>query len=208
MMNMEKFDSLDDTELAKRVKEENCEDSLGVLIDRHSAICWRTFTNFSSAMNQSGVCVHDIFGEKDSLIYGAAKTFRADKGAKFSTWLCNQAKFKCMKHIHRDSPKYLLMPDGALNYYSLKSGQQNEEEPPPIDMKSTFNQVLNILDSLEDKRIKQVFQIRHLESNKNKPWHEVGRMLGVTGQTAVNLHKKGRELIASRMKVKSLFTKN
>jgi hypothetical protein len=205
-MDKDMFDSLDDTELAKRVKDENCESSLDVLIDRHSAICWRTFSNFSSTMNQSGVCVHDVFGEKDSLIYNAAKTFRPGK-SKFSTWLFNQAKFKCMKSIHRGSPKYILMPDESLNFHSLKNSLL-EEELEPIDVKSTFSQVLKILDGLEDKRIKKVFQIRYLEGNKNKPWHEVGRMLGVTGQTAVNLHKKGRELIASKMKVKSLFARN
>ena len=60
--------------------------------------------------------------------------------------------------------------------------------------------VFTILSKLKDSRIKDVFNYRYFKSNKNKmPWSEIALKMGVSTQTAINLHKRGIKILNKKM---------
>ena len=60
---------------------------------------------------------------------------------------------------------------------------------------------MNILSEMKDKRIKKVFGMRYFsETRKSKlAWSEIGRQLGISTQTAINLHDKGAKMVRNKI---------
>lgn len=65
--------------LIKNIKEDSCEDSLRVLIQRHSPLCINMCRKYENALNASGVSVDDVIEEKDYLVYKSAMSFNPEK---------------------------------------------------------------------------------------------------------------------------------
>ena len=77
--------NFDDNILVKNVQENNDENSLRILIDRHSGLCNSLYKKYSSSMVISGVHLQDVMDQKDYIVYKSAMTFNPCKKSKFST---------------------------------------------------------------------------------------------------------------------------
>src|SRR3990167_5058814 len=94
------YTTLSDVVLAKKIQTKDDNQALETLISRHGALANDIFTKFTPTLVQSGVCLQDVYNEKDMTFYKAAKTFNPDKKVKVSTWLANYFRYLCLGFIH------------------------------------------------------------------------------------------------------------
>ena len=66
---------INDYDLVEDVKSNNhkSNQSLTELIDRHSALCFDIYKKYSQAMAASGLCVTEMYKEKNFIIYTESK---------------------------------------------------------------------------------------------------------------------------------------
>jgi len=79
----------------------------------------------------------------------------------------------------------------------------------PQDQSSTLEEkvdfVKNIIAQVKDKRISKIFKIRYFNGSRKKtPWAQVAEQMGVSTQTAINLHNKAIKLIKRKMHTKEI----
>lgn len=189
-----------DIELVEKVKLNSCEESLKTLIQRHSPLCFDICRKYTPALLKRGVNTNDVIDEKEYLIYKSALSFNADKKAKFSTWLGNQVRYHCLNCMNKNH----LIPteDSQLDYFINK----DIEHPTKETTKEQVDYVDNIIEQIKDKRIKQVINIRYFKNpNKKTPWSKVASEIGVSTQTAINLHNRAMTILRRKMTDKNLF---
>ena len=186
----------EDIELIKEVKENCCSESINELINSHSPLCYDIYNKYSRTLQASGELIDNIDLEKNFIIYKSALSFDPERGTKFSTWLGNFTRYYCLNMIN-SKKKYVPMEDELLN--SIK---EKEAEDSEVDQSSTHMEeyVVNILNNLKDKRILKVFELRYFpDFNKKNTWVEIGKKMNVSPQTAINLHNRGKRMIAKKI---------
>ena len=93
-----------DLTLISKIQDDNDQDSLLEIIDRHSGI-FHSMVNYFMSHPQNAVDKNQLVGEKDSTIYSAALNYNPDKKTKFSTHLANQTKWKCLNILNKKKKK-------------------------------------------------------------------------------------------------------
>ena len=58
--------------------------------------------------------------------------------------------------------------------------------------------IFNELNKIRDKRIKSVYSLRYFSGEK-MTWSRIGKRLGFSSQTAINLHKRGAEILKRKI---------
>jgi RNA polymerase sigma factor (sigma-70 family) len=193
--------SVDDLVLTQKVQTEHCEDSLIELINRHKPLCLNIYRRFSPTLNASGVAFQDVVDDMPSIVYQSAKTFNPEKNVKFVTWLGNNIKFQCLNSLNLKK-RGVLMDNEAItsltdkNYNQLFQGSINP---------STTDYIFQILDHLKDERIKKCFEIRYFKGCQPIPWRKVAKELGVSTQTAINLHTRGTKILREKLTSRDTF---
>lgn len=189
---------LSDIELVINVQKDNCNNSLKVLIEKHAPLCYEIHRKYSSAMSNSGVCPEDVLGDKDYLIYKSALSFKAQKKTKFSTWLGNQMRYLCLNSMNRN--RLLAVEESKITFFLNKNIDDSEQKA-----KEHSDFVFNILNQLKDKRIKRIFRMRYFYDKKSQSaWSQIADLLGVSTQTAINLHNRAIEILRCKMSEKSM----
>ena len=186
-----------DKYLAQEVKDKDCEQSLCELISRHTPLCYNIYKKYQPAISASGHCIHEISKEKDYWVYKAAKSYDPTRKVKFSTWLGNQIKYHCLNVINDN--RYVAVEDKDLDF--LVNNKSIIEKDTDYETEIDF--IFNILSQLRDKRIKKVFEERYFgKVSKKKPWSKIAKNVGVSTQTAINLHERGIAILQRKMKSK------
>lgn len=196
-MKKEKSHRITDADLIKKIKLHSCNDSLKELISRHSGICFSMGKKFLSS---SSLHMQDLTDNKDWIIYSSAISFDCEKGVKFSTWLANQVKFFCL-NIKNKTSRYIDTESDTIEFLVNQYHNANSENP---NKKETINMLLDILDQIKDKNIKKAIHYRYF-SKKDKilNYSEIGEILNVTPQTALNWHNKFISLAKKKLTSKS-----
>ena len=186
-----------DLELVNGIKNENCSDCLKELFDRHSAICVDVCLKYSRSLTANGVIVSDILDQKEYLIYKSASSYDSTKGSKFSTWLANQMRYFCLNSMNKN--RLYATEEESMN--SIVNRNSYQAQDSSVTDKVDF--VKNIISQVKDSRVKKIFKIRYFNGNRKKtPWAKVAKELGVSTQTAINLHNKTIKLIKRKMETK------
>ena len=93
-----------DLSLINKIKQENDGGCLEELISRHSGIYVYIVDKYTK--NKSYVTNRDfILDDKDYMIYQSALSYKPDMNSKFSTFLANQTKWKCLNAINSSKNK-------------------------------------------------------------------------------------------------------
>ena len=188
-----------DFKLIENVKCKNCSESLGLLIQRHSALCYDVCRKYSHLFANNGVNYDDVVDEKEFLVYKSVMSYNPDKNTKFSTWLGNQVRYHCLNAINKNR---LIPTDDEYIDYSINKDAPFEKEP--ID--ETMDYIKNILNQTKDKRVKKIFHVRYFENPRKKaPWSKVAEKVGVSTQTAINLHNKTIKMLKFKMEKGSIY---
>jgi len=191
-----------DNELIKKIKEQDCEESLKILTLRHENLYYKICHKYTPALQASGVSSEDLFEDKLLVVYKAIKTFDPSRKAKFSTWLGNYTRYHCLNYIQNNT-KYVILenPDDIYNLVNKNSSTNWEENRETHEKEFCFS----ILARLKDKRILRIFELRYSDETEFKPtWANIARHIKTSTQTVINLHSKGRNILQNKIKSKQI----
>ena len=185
----------EDIELINKIKNTQCNESLKEIINRHAALCFNIYNKYSRVLKTNGELIDNIGSEKDYIIYKSVLSYDPTRKTKFSTWLGNFTKYYCLNLIN-SKKKYVPMEDDILN-----SIREKEAPLPNVkEGKEIQEFVTNLLNRMKDKRIKKVFTLRYATNfDKKNTWVEIGKRMKVSPQTAMNLHDRGKRIIAKKL---------
>ena len=190
-----------DLELTNGVKEKNCSDCLQELFDRHSAICVNVYSKYSRGLIKNSVILNDIVEQKEYVIYRSAMSYDPSKGSKFSTWLANQMRYFCLNTMNKN--RLVATEDEAMNAIVHSDSALLHGQEVSVEEKVDF--IKNIIAQVKDRRVGKIFKIRYFNNNRKKtPWSNIAKEIGVSTQTAINLHNKAIKLIKTKMNTKEI----
>ena len=190
-----------DIDLIRKVKKKNCSDSFVEICRRYENAYYKVCQKYKNALIFSGICPDDVFNEKNIVIYNCIKSFKISKKTKFSTWLCNHARFTCLNKINEN--KNLIAAETPEIAAFLENSCIKEA---PIDLKEEKDFIFSVLDGLKDKRIKAIFEYRYFKEGKKKPtWQRISKKIKVSTQTVINLHDKAISLLYKKIKSERIY---
>jgi len=187
------WDNVSDNYLVERIRIANCEDSLGELIKRHSALCFKIIKRYASTFYANNIDIMEASTEKNLIIWNSAKSFSIDKNVKFSTWLANQVKYSCLNAINKKAKDRLVTTEDEI----LDILKNSVAEDPNDNL---FEFTNNILSQVKDRRIKKIFSMRYSFHHKKPAWCTIAKRMSISTQTAINLHNRGIQILRKKIK--------
>lgn len=174
----------EDIHLINKVKEDQDTNSLKELINRHSGI-YVEMVNKYLPNSFEGVNKDDVMDEKDFSIYDAAINFDETKNTKFSTYVGNLARWKCL-NIYNKNIKYpkICINDNLEKNASCGSGIESIEE------QENLNRIFSIIENHPDKRVRTIFKMRYKNGKKLTSWKKIAKKLDLSIQGCINIHNK------------------
>ena len=182
-------------DIINNVKTKGCNESLKVLISMHSGICYNLILKYKKYIHSKNCDFQDLIDQKDYFVYQAALQYDKNKNIKFSTWLGNYVKYQCL-NCRRTKFNYCLLDEDASVEIEQKCQRDYESHSLILDKANAINDILN---SLEDKRIKNIYDLRY-ENNKKMTFKKISIKLGVSEPTVKKLFQKGKKIISKKMK--------
>lgn len=175
-----------DYTLISNIQEENDEDSLLEIIDRHSGI-FHTMVNQFMSHPHCSLDKSLLVGEKDSTIYSAALNYDPTRKTKFSTHLANQTKWKCLNILNKKKKNKEFQLDENSNYDEPFSDGFSRE----IDKEEAFSLFNKCLKKEKDERVKKIVDLRYgVDNNKLTPWRKIAEELDMSIQGCINIHNR------------------
>src|SRR6266498_541384 len=184
--------------LINRIKNQNCNESLITLTDRHTPLCWKIYGNFSAALSNLGFSADDVLGYRFDVTYRAAKNFKFEKRTKFCTFVGLYFRYYCL-NILEENQKYVNVENDTLNYFQEKSNKtdkdinKNEED---------FDYIFEILSKLKDKKVLKIYKLRY-NKKKSMTWSEIAKKTDQSTQGIINTHNKYLKLLRSKLESKN-----
>ena len=182
-----KYSNLSDNQLVKNIQNSiDSENSLKELVSRHSGIYLDKVHGYSSKNNTSSM--EEMIKEKEYEIYVSALNYNPNKGAKFSTYLGNQTKWKCLNKYNKSKREGLTpLEEQALDFFSTKISPTQEGFSSRHEI---FSKIMEYANSYPDDRVGRIFHLRYVEGKNNNvmPWKNISRELGMSIQGCINIH--------------------
>jgi RNA polymerase sigma factor (sigma-70 family) len=189
--SIKKMNRLKDETLIKKIINNQCNDSLKELVERHSGMIFNIGKKYSSC----GLDLNDLNDNKYWIIYNAAKSYKKDKGSKFSTWLGNQIRFFCLNHKNKNKKLISIENEHLeffINDYYKKENHSNK--------KNIINNIVDLYNEISDPNTKNAVFYRYF-FNKERilNYSEIAKILDVTPQTVLNWHNKFIEFAKKKL---------
>jgi RNA polymerase sigma factor (sigma-70 family) len=186
----------EDIDLINNIKNKNDSLALKELEARHSGICHQMIKRYYHNMVNSGIDPEDIASDKLMVIYRSVLNYNPEKNVKFSTWLGNQMRYHCLNCLNKKGPLLAMEGDAIKNIVEQNQKKNNYSESL-IKEKSDF--IFSLLERTKDERILKIFKLRYFNDSKHMAWNKIGKTLGISTQTAINLHNKGKRFIKNKL---------
>jgi RNA polymerase sigma factor (sigma-70 family) len=172
-----------DETLIKKVIQNQCNDSLKELVNRHNGMIFNIGKKYCSSCDLD---LQELNDNKYWIVFNAAKSFNKTKGSKFSTWLGNQIRFFCLNFKNKNS-RLVPIENDHLEYFinmSLKNSQNSNQ-------KEIVNTIVDLFNQISDINTKNAIYYRYFY-NKDRilNYSEIAKILNVTPQTVLNWHNK------------------
>ena len=188
-----------DEELILSIKNnKESEESLNELITRHSGIyvsMVNIYAHSSSPLSNKSEFLQD----KVYNIYQSALKFDPSRGAKFSTYLGNETKWKCLNSISKSA----RCPETSCEDIVLELNQEktNLDHKNILD-KELIDAIIDIVQKNSDDRVHKIFSMRYIEGDKNKvmPWKKVSNRMNLSIQGCINIHDSAILKIKNKLK--------
>jgi RNA polymerase sigma factor (sigma-70 family) len=190
-----------DDVLIKKIKKENCSICLQELQNKHNGLCNKILNKYCKVLMNTGIPIEDIQNDITYVVYKSALSFNIKKKIKFSTWLGNQMRYFCLNSINKNN-RHLSLSDDKIIYLIEKN-----QKPTDSFQKEQVEFIFDLLDQMQDSRVKEIFKLRYFDSNKLKSWNEIGKKLKISTQTAINIHNKSLKFINNKISSKNSFDK-
>ena len=174
----------EDIQLINNIKKSRDENSLKELIDRHSGI-YVDMVNKYLPESIEGINKNDVLEDKSFCIYNAAIKFDESKKAKFSTYIGNLARWKCL-NIYNKNIKF---PQSSMSeVYDQKISYDSEVNE--IESEEELKNIFKIIENSKDKRVQKIFKMRYKCGRKVTPWKKIAKKLDLSIQGCINIHNK------------------
>jgi len=174
-----------DLSLINKIKNDNDGGCLEELINRHSGIYVYIVDKYTKNKNS---CLNRdfILDDKDYVIYQSALSYKPEKNSKFSTFLANQTKWKCLNAINNVRNKPTTSIDRV---YGKISDEDNSHEI--LCKMEAFDCFNKMLEEENDPRVKKIIDIRYNTTNtKLVPWRIVSKEMDLSIQGCINIHNR------------------
>jgi len=185
-----------DIELCKEVRENNSNDALQELIKRHSPLCFSLYQKYRPYICGSGAFFDDVCRDKDTVIWQAACSYNGT--TQFNTWLGNNIRYQCLSIIKKEG-QHTIAKENFTDFYPVTDPEVEKRERV-----ESVQYILNVLNGINDPRVRDVFELRYL-SGRDLSWLAIGEEIGVSIQTAINLHEKGKKFLEDKIKCGELL---
>lgn len=195
------YNNYKDEKLVELIQQDsNTESCLKVLIDRHSGLCVNLINNyFARSHNQS---THDeLMKDKNYQIYSSALKYNPNKGSKFSTYLGNEVKWKCLNLYNKNKKrKTITVEEDLINYFGY-SHSSNED----LELRDSFKDIIKHANLDSDQRVSRIFHLRYVVGKNNNvmPWQKISEDLGMSIQGCINIHDSAIKKIKNKIKKES-----
>jgi len=189
-----------DNHLIKNIQKNNCDNSLKILISRHTPLCFKIYKKYTPSFNVKNIDINEIYQQKDYIIYKTAISFNNKKNVKFSTWLGNQIRYQCLNAINKKED--ILYMDSSELQFLIDKNSTDENNGKLNELRQYIN---SLLDQLKDNRISKIFYMRYFENNATQTWTKIGKKMNMSTQNAINLHNKGVQILKNKLTSKDLF---
>jgi hypothetical protein len=181
------FSEETDPYLTNLVKENDNEEALNMLINRHSGIyadMVKRYGSKSLSINQ----IYDLMNEKDYVIYKAALEYDESK-AKFSTHVGNKAKYLCLSKKTACKKNNKTLPFDSIEYSEESSELLPNEK---CQLGEAFLDIIKMINDHSDERVKFIFKERYFggERGKLKTWKKISQGLGLSAQGCININDR------------------
>jgi RNA polymerase sigma factor (sigma-70 family) len=174
----------EDLSLINKVKENQDTQSLKELINRHSGI-YIDMVNKYLHNNNSSINKDDVLEDKDFCIYDAAVKFDENKNTKFSTYVGNLARWKCL-NIYNKNSKH---PKVSISQKIEKDASCNSEIDF-LEEQENIKRIFHVIEKIKDERVKIIFKMRYGQGKKITPWKKIAKKLDLSIQGCINIHNK------------------
>ena len=125
--------------------------------------------------------------EKDYVIYNSAVSFDPDKKTKFSTYLANQAKWKCLNILNKKKREN----EFSFEEMAFKQEPSDESFIKQINKDEAFSLFQDLLEQEKDFRVKKIIDLRYnVDNNKLTPWRKISESLDMSIQGCINIHNR------------------
>ena len=175
-----------DLTLISKIQDDNDQDSLLEIIDRHSGI-FHSMVNHFMSHPQNILDKTQLVGEKDSTIYSAALNYDPTRKTKFSTHLANQTKWKCLNILNKKKKNKEIFIDDENNYIEPSC----ESFIKDINKGEAMSVFRECLEKEKDERVKKIIDMRYGGGeNKLTPWRFIAKELDMSIQGCINVHNR------------------
>jgi hypothetical protein len=159
------------------------------LIQRHSGIYVNMIEAFA-AKTSNYINYTELIEEKDYYIYKSVLKFNPRKGAKFSTHLGNETRWMCLNLYNKNKKNNENLANAIKNQDPILNPLDAREERKKRESQEILDKVMKIVDTVPDKRIKEIFLLRYVEGKGNKvmPWKAISKTVGLSIQGCINAH--------------------
>ena len=183
-----KYSNLTDEELIINIQQEvDSQKNLKELVNRHSGIYLEMINGYISHQHNPSLR-EEMIKEKEYQIYVSALKYNPNKGAKFSTYLGNETKWKCL-NIYNKNRRHPSVPiqEELMDYFSYKYLDDNNGSSFKNEI---FSHIIEEAHSHPDKRVGEIFDLRYVEGKNNTvmPWKNISIQLGMSIQGCINIH--------------------
>ena len=93
--------------------------------------------------------------------------------------------------------QYIPTEDKDLAYF-LKERAFEAFDKQKVKDEASY--VFEVLDRIKDKRISKIFRMRYFSGDPKMTWKKIGEKIGVSTQTVINLHEKGKKMVKIKAK--------
>lgn len=174
-----------DLSLIEKIKEQNDSGSLQSLIDRHSGI-YKDIVNKTVANAAFFIDKNEILEEKDYYIYSAALKFDPQRNVKFSTYLANETRWRCLNIYNKQKKFQRESLDD--NFYNRSDDSSFLKD---VETQEYLTMIINLAKEQKDQRIKKIIDMRYgLTYNRPHGWKEVAASLKMSIQGCIDIHDK------------------
>ena len=182
-----------DLSLIKKIQESRDGNSLSELINRHSGIYVYIVDQYTRN-DKMNINKRSMIEDKDYIIYKSALEYDPDRNSKFSTFLANQTKWKCLNEINRKEKMNVPFESYSMGMIEHEDSSQKLSKIEAFDI---FNKMLT---EESDKRVKKIIDIRYNTSNnKLVPWKNAAKKLNLSIQGCINIHDRFIEKVKNKL---------
>jgi RNA polymerase sigma factor (sigma-70 family) len=183
--------------LIKKILNNQCDDSLKQLVEKHSGMIFNVGKKYCPSCHLD---LNELNDNKYWIVFQAAKSFNSEKGSKFSTWLGNQVRFFCLNYKNKNS-KLVPIEDTHLEFFinDLNKKHNLSRQKELVDV------IIDLFNEISDPNTKNAIYYRYFHDKERiLNYSEIAQILNVTPQTVLNWHNKFIKLAKKKLTNKSI----